>query len=176
MLSLAAATGAPLPSRRPIIRGGARRGAGQLQPPEKRGAIVTDLLPQFDEPETGLRHTLETWFANTSEPLLLFVDQFEELFTHAPNARTDAAARNQYDERVGRFVRQLAHEVLRPDGRFRVVITLRADFLPHCLRMPELKGLLQDRQLLLGELATDEAALREVIQRPAQKGSCLTNK
>ena len=79
------------------------------------------------------------------------------------------AARHKYDERVGRFLRQLAHEVLRPDGRFRVVITLRADFMPHCLRMPELKGLLQDRQLLLGELATDEAALREVIQRPAQE-------
>ena len=79
------------------------------------------------------------------------------------------AARDKYDERVGRFVRQLAHEILRPDGRFRVVITLRADFMPHGLRMPEFRGLLQDRQLLLGELASDEAALREVIQRPAQE-------
>ena len=52
--------------------------------PEKQGAIVTELLTQFDEPETGLRHTLQTWFAGTTEPLLLFGDQFEELFTHAP--------------------------------------------------------------------------------------------
>ncbi len=137
------------------------------QPPEKRGAIVADLRQQFDEPETGLRHTLETWFADASE-LLLFVDQFEELFTHAPKASTNVGARNAYDERVGRFVRQLAHDVLRSDSRLRVIITLRADFMPHALRIPELKSLLQDRQVLLGELATDEAALREVIQRPAQ--------
>lgn len=138
-------------------------------PASERGRTVTDLLAQFDAPETGLRHTLETWFADTTEPLLLFVDQFEELFTHAPNVRSNGAARDKYDERIDRFLRQLAQEVLRPDGRFRSVITVRADFYPHCLRLPDLKSLLQDRQLLLGELAKDDAALREVIQRPAQE-------
>ncbi len=141
---------------------------GEL-PASERCRTVTDLLAQFDEPGTGLRRTLETWFAETSEPLLLFVDQFEELFTHAPGTGSNAAARERYEERIGRFVNQLAHEALRPDGRFRVVITVRADFMPHCLRVPDLKNLLQDRQLLLGELARDEAALREVIQRPAQE-------
>jgi hypothetical protein len=59
--------------------------------------------------------------------------------------------------------------VQRPDGRFRAVITLRADFIPHCLRVTELKNLIQERQMLLGELATDDEALREIIQRPAHE-------
>lgn len=138
-------------------------------PAAERGPAVRDLLAQFEERDVGLRNTLETWFADTSAPLLLFIDQFEELFTHAPNARTDAAARRRYDERIGRFIRQLADEVQRPDGRFRAVITLRADFIPHCLRVTDLKNLLQERQMLLGELATDDQALREIIQRPAHE-------
>ena len=138
-------------------------------PAADRGPAVTSLLAQLDEPERGLRNTLETWFADSAAPLLLFVDQFEELFTHAPSVQADAAARQRYDERINRFIRQLAHEVLRPGGRFRAVITVRADFMPHCLRVPELKNLLQDRQLLLGELAKDDEALREIIQRPAHE-------
>jgi WD40 repeat protein len=41
-----------------------------------------------------------------------------------------------------------------------------ADFLNHCLAFPELKNLLQDKQLLLGPL--DQSVLRDVIVRPAQ--------
>lgn len=50
--------------------------------------------------------------------------------------------------------------------RIRVLITLRADFLDRCLTFPELKDLLEDRQVLLGNL--DQEALRDVVVRPAQ--------
>ena len=51
-------------------------------------------------------------------------------------------------------------------GEIRVLITLRADFLDRCLEFPALRELLQDRQLLLGEVGDE--ALREAIVMPAQ--------
>lgn len=86
--------------------------------------------------------------------LLLFVDQFEELFTlAAPGLR-------------GPFVNLLDHATRHP--RLRVTLTMRADFYHRCLEYPELTGLLQNTGSY--PLAAPKAgALLEMITRPAAR-------
>lgn len=89
-----------------------------------------------------------------SNPILLFIDQFEELFTqHVPN---DAQQQ---------FVANLVDLVQAGPGRVRLLITLRADFVHRCLQFPSLPGLLEAHALLLGPLSQDD--LREAITGPA---------
>jgi WD40 repeat protein/energy-coupling factor transporter ATP-binding protein EcfA2 len=137
-------------------------------PQPQRPRAAEELFIQLTSLTVGLRKTLENWLDVDCEALL-FIDQFEEVFTHAPNRRSGTAVRQKYEDLITSFAHQFATEVLRPGGRLRGVITVRADFIEPCLQIPDLKALLQDRQLLLGELGKDTVALREVIQRPAQE-------
>lgn len=52
-----------------------------------------------------------------------------------------------------------------PTSRSRVVIGLRTDFYAHCAHYPELAGALQDGQILVGPMTTDQ--LRRAIAQPA---------
>jgi photosystem II stability/assembly factor-like uncharacterized protein len=59
-------------------------------------------------------------------------------------------------------------------GQIRVVLTLRADFVKHCLDFPDLCALLEANQLLLGPMGED--ALREAIAKPAQAVGAMFEK
>jgi energy-coupling factor transporter ATP-binding protein EcfA2 len=83
--------------------------------------------------------------------LLLFIDQFEELFTlTAP-------------EHHHRFITMLARAAQSP--RLRMVLTLRADFYHRCLDYPSLAALLRAGSFPLA--APDMPALVEMITGPA---------
>ena len=121
---------------------------------------VDQLTERFATRNDGLRTSIGALTADDQRPVLIVVDQFEELFSLCP----DSAARCR--ERAHRFVANLADAIDQPGIPIRVVITLRADFLDRALAVPQLKTLLQDHQVLLG--AMDNDALRDVILRPAQ--------
>ncbi|MFV2176182.1 ATP-binding protein, partial [Actinomadura sp. LOL_011] len=92
----------------------------------------------------------------TGRRLALVCDQFEEVLSFARS-----------DDEVVRFLRTMLPE---QDDRLssapvRLVCTLRADFLPTLLDLPEIGPRLQDRQLNVSPL--DEAALTRVIVEPA---------
>ena len=89
------------------------------------------------------------------EGLLLFIDQFEELFTSAIDANEPSA-----------FVERLVG-VVRGDSNVRVVLALRADYYGHCAAYPQLAGLLGDDHVLVGAMHEDE--LRRVIELPARR-------
>lgn len=88
------------------------------------------------------------------EYLLLVVDQFEELYTLVPEA----------DDRHA-FVNSLL-AVRNVDG-VRLVVTMRADFLGQALTYPPLVAALQNSDLKLGPMTTEE--LKEAIAEPAGK-------
>ncbi len=52
-------------------------------------------------------------------------------------------------------------------ARSACILTLRADFLDRCLALPDLRKMLEDRQVLLGPM--DEPALREAITCPTME-------
>ena len=85
--------------------------------------------------------------------LLLFVDQFEELFTVVD------------DKYRGAFSELLAHAAKLP--RLRTVATLRADFYHRCVEQPALAELLRAGSYPLA--APGVGALHEMITRPAAR-------
>ncbi|WP_410574903.1 hypothetical protein [Amycolatopsis sp. cmx-4-61] len=88
------------------------------------------------------------------EDLVLVVDQFEEVFTLC-----------QDDQERARFLDALVTATTEPGSRTRVVLGIRTDFYTHCARHPELAEAMQDAQVLVGPMTTEE--LRQAISRPA---------
>jgi hypothetical protein len=86
-----------------------------------------------------------------SAELLVFIDQFEELFTQAAEAH-----RTPFAILLGKMVET---------ERLRTVITLRADFYHHCLDYPRLAALLRAGSFPLA--APDLPSLMEMITGPA---------
>ncbi len=85
-----------------------------------------------------------------TEPVLLVVDQFEEVFTECADPEDRES-----------FVAALTREL----GDVVVLLGLRADFYRHCLAFPALREALERNQVLLGPLSGDE--LGTAVQAPA---------
>jgi|GEM_PF-274252 len=101
------------------------------------GTLVKNLLP-----------------GDESAELLLFIDQFEEMFTLNGDDRTV-------------FLNNLYHAVNDPDARLRVVITLRADFYDRPLQVPNFGELV--RENLETVVAPNRSELEEAIVRPSER-------
>ncbi|KYC40002.1 hypothetical protein WA1_29020 [Scytonema hofmannii PCC 7110] len=97
------------------------------------------------------------WVRSRPEPMVvLVVDQFEELFTLAP------------DEDRKRFLELVLGAIKYASDRFKLVITLRADFIAPCLEVPALAILLQQSSVLVPpRLSHDD--YRRVIVNPAEQ-------
>jgi WD40 repeat protein len=137
-----------------------------LVPPEARLATADALTHRLAACSNGLRTAAATLTADAPGPLLLVVDQLEELFTYGTHGSISREAEA--------FLSNLEDAVQRGDGALRVIVTLRADFFGCCLRVPLLRALLQDHQVLLGGMRPE--ALREAIIRPAQAVGALLEK
>ena len=86
--------------------------------------------------------------------VVLVVDQFEEVFTLC-----------QDDQERARFLAALVTATTEPGSRTQVVLGIRTDFYTHCARHAELAEAMQDAQVLVGPMTTEE--LRLAISRPA---------
>jgi WD40 repeat protein/transcriptional regulator with XRE-family HTH domain len=88
---------------------------------------------------------------------ILFIDQFEELFTLC---RSEAEQSS--------FVEGLLIAASQPGGVALVVIVLRADFYAHCARFNSLRQAISQHQEYIGLMTNDE--LRCTIEEPAHRG------
>ena len=152
----------------PALRAGALPGAdrwpfGSMLPgsrPFRQLAVaLRDALPdasvgRFDDldHEGGLRAALAA-SAPPAAPVLLVIDQLEELFT-----LVDEAVR-------GRFVAAIVDALGAPDPRLLVVATLRADYFVHLLRETGLGELVRAGTEIVTSASRDE--LERAIVRPA---------
>ncbi|MDV8004834.1 hypothetical protein R4P65_08180 [Rhodococcus sp. IEGM 1318] len=109
--------------------------------------------PDLNSADTALGEHL---IGRESGSLLLIVDQFEQIFT----ACTDAAERELFVRRL-----HLIAQTSTPTRLVRVVVGLRADFIPECLHYPQLQDALQNRQCVLAPMLHDE--LVAAIEKPA---------
>ena len=98
------------------------------------------------------------------ERLLLYVDQWEELYAQAPDAG-DAQQARKHASDVNRFVDLLLTAAR--SGPVTVVGTVRADFYDPLMGHPEIKSFLSTRQVLLGAMSRDE--LKATIAEPARR-------
>lgn len=132
---------------------------------ELKEALLGLAVTQPDELETQLREeerTLSEIFALLSPdepaPLLLFIDQFEELFTLVADEAERAA-----------FIDVLVRTVTDTTSRVRIVLTLRADFYDRPLAYSQFGELLRQYTELVLPLNND--GLRKVIVEPAQNAN-----
>lgn len=124
--------------------------------------IAVNPPPSLQEPlqknELGLTRVLKRILpvnhAGERSPVLLLIDQFEELFTLV----TDDTERQH-------FLASLLAALADPLTQLRVVVTLRADFYDRPLQVPALADLLRQHTELALPLSPDE--LEEAICRPA---------
>lgn len=92
---------------------------------------------------------------NRSEnPLLLCIDQFEELFTLSP-----AALRSK-------FIAALSAMTDPADSMVRIVVAVRADFYAACAQIPWLAERITSNQVLVGPMTNPE--LRRAVSEPAR--------
>jgi hypothetical protein len=85
---------------------------------------------------------------------VIFVDQFEEIFTQI----------SKEDERLA-FLNLLTHAATVGNGRVTVLFTMRSDFVSNCATYPQLNTLLNQQFMQVGGMQPDE--LVSAIARPA---------
>ncbi|MBW4524765.1 MAG: caspase family protein [Phormidium tanganyikae FI6-MK23] len=102
---------------------------------------------------------LVQWFRTRSEPMvLLVIDQLEELFTLC-------------SEYVRQDFLNIILEILEyTRDRFRLVFTLRADFVAAGLEIPQLATILQRSSILVPPYLSDEAYCQAIVQPAEQVG------
>ncbi len=88
--------------------------------------------------------------------LFLFIDQFEEVFTLVSDEAESTA-----------FLELLYHAITNPNGRLRIVITLRADFYDRPLLRPIVSDLMSKRTEVVIPLLREE--LQQAITLPARR-------
>ena len=97
------------------------------------------------------------WLRTRTEPMvLLVIDQFEELFT--------LAGENECQE----FIDLILGAIKYAGDRFKLVLTIRADFVASCLEIPELAQILQKDSVLVPPYLTEED-YRSAIVKPAEQ-------
>jgi energy-coupling factor transporter ATP-binding protein EcfA2 len=150
-----------------------KRGAlpGDAQTPSSTAWRYLDRLVPGSEPLTNLAHAFQIQSgdgfrqepdylvrllnATGAQPVLLVVDQFEELFTLC----TDEAARTA-------FIDNLLALVDTPGPRHTVILTMRTDFESFVARVPQLLPHFEKALVRVTPLNTAE--LRAVIEKPAE--------
>jgi energy-coupling factor transporter ATP-binding protein EcfA2 len=85
---------------------------------------------------------------------VLFIDQFEEIFTQI----------NKEEERVA-FLNLLTHAVTVENGRMIVLFSMRLDFVSNCATYPQLYALLNQQYVYIGAMQSEE--LVSAIAQPA---------
>ncbi|MCT9077154.1 nSTAND1 domain-containing NTPase [Streptomyces fulvoviolaceus] len=125
------------------------------------GRASGPLLAELTADRRALHRTLRQALAERPEgaELLLVVDQFEETFTLC----RDPAERT-------RFIDALVTAARAENSRCRVVLGVRADFYAHCTSHPELIEAMNDAQIAVGPMTTDE--LRKAVTQPAVRARC----
>ena len=97
------------------------------------------------------------WLRTRNEPMvLLVVDQFEELFT--------LSTANEREQFIELILGALEHA----GDRFKLICTIRADFVASCLEIPKLARILQRSSILVPPYLT-EANYRNAIIKPAEQ-------
>jgi WD40 repeat protein/energy-coupling factor transporter ATP-binding protein EcfA2 len=134
-------------------------------------AYQTKLSDEADRLRTGapdlLAHMIREGLHQMEgrpDRLLLYIDQWEELYAQAPSGGDpEAAARHAAD--VTRFVDLLLTAAR--TAPVTVVGTVRADFYDPLIAHPEIRALLPARQVLLGSMPRSD--LERTIVEPARK-------
>lgn len=114
------------------------------------------LLEQLTQDERGLLRAAKRVLPDDDTELILFIDQFEELFTLV-----------EEEDNRQLFMDSLRVVATEPRSRVRVIVTLRADFYDRPLNYVEFGDLLRRRTEIVLPLSSEE--LESAIAGPARR-------
>jgi WD40 repeat protein len=115
---------------------------------------LSSVLPGLAESANPVRAAAQT--LESDQRVVIVVDQFEETFTSCEDESERTA-----------FVDALTEAAQDPQGRFSVVVAIRATFYGRCAAYSELADLLGANHVLVGPMQPDE--LRRAIELPARQ-------
>ncbi|OYQ63145.1 hypothetical protein B9G53_18550 [Pseudanabaena sp. SR411] len=125
--------------------------------PDSSNWVVKSFTPE-DSPLRKLAKALEHR-PPESQTLLLFIDQFEEVFT---------LCKDEHDRKE--FISQITKEATNPNQSTRVIITIRGDFLQQCAEYPETATLINRNEPTTYFITPHtEIELEKAIAEPARK-------
>jgi WD40 repeat protein/energy-coupling factor transporter ATP-binding protein EcfA2 len=134
----------------PALRDGAAPGSNQW-------LYLPPMVPGHD-PQAQLlklfRHSAQIETVDLHTPMVLVIDQFEEIFTLCDDVPTRQA-----------FIDNLLALIDAQDAAHRVILTMRSDFETFVARVPELQARFADARVQMTPLSAAE--VREVIEAPA---------
>ncbi|MFN9732987.1 MAG: NACHT and WD repeat domain-containing protein, partial [Microcystis sp.] len=99
---------------------------------------------------------------NNSDLWVIFIDQFEELFTRTPKTERDI------------FIKSLVNLIEKNDSWVKIVMTMRADFLDKLSPYPSLGKIHDQYSKMLTDM--DESELRLAIAEPAARNGVIFEK
>jgi hypothetical protein len=106
------------------------------------------VLEQLVDGERGVIRTIKRLLPDDQSELVLFIDQFEELFTLADDTTRD------------RFLRALAAVAADEGSRTRIVCTVRADYFDRPLAHPAVGVLVRDHNVAVTPLSRGNSPWR----------------
>jgi WD40 repeat protein/DNA-binding winged helix-turn-helix (wHTH) protein len=118
---------------------------------------IEDLAERLRESPTSLITHIRSAHAGTASPVLLLIDQFEEVFTSSNGPVEENS-----------FIANIVSLVSSPDPNILVVLTLRTDFLARLEKeYPELWHFVSEHLYWVRELSIEN--LRRAIEEPVQR-------
>ncbi len=120
-------------------------------PAVKKSREFTNKLCQAD----GLLNIARILPDIDTHPLILLIDQFEEIYSLCQDAE---------ERRL--MIENLLHAAADPSGHVSVILTLRTDFLGHTQSHPELNHTIATQGIIVPVMNNEE--LREAIAKPAE--------
>jgi len=115
---------------------------------------LVSLREDLDASPRGLHLLTDALGKSRATSVMLFVDQFEEIFTQVKSE----------EERLA-FIDLLTQAVTEPHGSLFAILTLRADFYDRPMHYPQFYALLDGSRLPV--LPLEQQELRDVIKKPA---------
>jgi hypothetical protein len=99
-------------------------------------------------------------------PLIILVDQFEEIYTYCQEAEQREEREIREQERDA-FIENLFYAAANRDKRVAIILTMRSDFLAATQQHPQLNRLFSTQGFLVPSM--DESELRQAISEPAKR-------
>jgi hypothetical protein len=114
---------------------------------------------------SGLVDLAREWLPDDGRQLLLVVDQFEEIFRYKPLRKAGAAP--SIEDEAAAFVALLLNAASAYGVPFRVMLTMRADYIGDCIRFEGLPEAISEGQYLVPRLIREQ--LEAVINEPLKQ-------
>lgn len=104
----------------------------------------------------GLRRIADSLPDIAASPLIIFIDQFEEIYSLCEDVSERAA-----------FIANILHAAADVSARVSVILTLRSDFLAQTQQHPLINHAIADRGVIVPAMNSEE--LRQAISEPARR-------